>query len=180
VNKSSLLPALLLCAGLLLPAAATGAENLGAHRTANPAEFQQVIEKKCIVCHTQERIDIAIKARRNLEKIQQRMIERGADLTERDKWGRSGDRPCRRLRRKRRSAEQRERSVFSKTYLKKAGQRRPFSLTAAPFSFNELSFDAFAKKHHCGWRGHPICHAYIRRGHHDGGELSAHQGLAGE
>lgn len=91
-NKRSL-PALLLCAGLLLPATAAAAENLGAHRTANPAEFQQVIEKKCIVCHTQQRIDIAIEARRNLEKIQQRMIERGADLSERDKsvlgtfWG---------------------------------------------------------------------------------------------
>lgn len=85
--------ALFLCAGLLLPGTAFGAENLGAHSTANPEEFEQVIEKKCIVCHTRGRIDIAIKARRNLEKIQQRMIERGAELSERDKsvlgtfWG---------------------------------------------------------------------------------------------
>ncbi len=77
----------------LAPAFAADSGNLGAHRTANPAEFQQVLEKKCIVCHTQERIDIAIKARRSLEKIQQRMIERGAELSERDKsvlgtfWG---------------------------------------------------------------------------------------------
>ena len=56
-------------------------------------EFQRVIETKCTVCHTRERVDIAIKKRQDLEKIEQRMLEQGAVLSEGDKqvlgtfWG---------------------------------------------------------------------------------------------
>jgi hypothetical protein len=81
---------------LLLTASAIGAvavEDLGAHRMRGMDEFQEVIDARCTVCHTRERVDIAIKQRQELEKIEQRMLERGAVLTERDKrvlgtfWG---------------------------------------------------------------------------------------------
>lgn len=73
--------------------AAVEVEELGAHRLRGMEEFQQVIDTKCTVCHTRERVDIAIKKRQNLEKLQKRMLERGAVLSESDKrvlgifWG---------------------------------------------------------------------------------------------
>ncbi len=83
-----------LCFLLPLPAGATvAAEDLGAHRMRGMNEFQRVIETRCTVCHTRERVDIAIKKRQELEKIEQRMLERGAVISERDKevlgtfWG---------------------------------------------------------------------------------------------
>jgi hypothetical protein len=81
---------------LLLPAVpvpAQQAENLGAHRFGGMDEFQKVIETKCTVCHTRERVDIAIRKRQNFEEIEKTMLSRGAALTERDKkvlgafWG---------------------------------------------------------------------------------------------
>lgn len=68
-------------------------ENLGAHRLRGMAEFQQIIDSKCSICHTRDRVDMAIRNRENLERIEQQMIERGAVLSERDKsvlgtfWG---------------------------------------------------------------------------------------------
>jgi hypothetical protein len=68
-------------------------EDLGAHRVRDMDEFHRVIETRCTICHTRERVDIAIRKRQNIEKIEQRMMERGAVLTERDKnvlgtfWG---------------------------------------------------------------------------------------------
>jgi hypothetical protein len=85
---------LTLCFLLSAPAiTAVAVEDLGAHRMRGMDEFQQVIDTKCTVCHTRERVDIAIKKRQNLEKIQQLMLERGAVLSESDKrvlgtfWG---------------------------------------------------------------------------------------------
>ena len=88
----------ILLAGLLLvPVLCWGTagevESLGAHRLRGMDEFQQVIDSKCTICHTRERVDIAIRKRENLEPIEKRMIERGAVLTDRDKsvlgtfWG---------------------------------------------------------------------------------------------
>lgn len=77
--------------GLSVPVPAV--ENLGAHRFGSMDEFQEVIDARCTVCHTRERVDIAIRKRQRLEEIQQKMLERGAVLTERDKsvlgtfWG---------------------------------------------------------------------------------------------
>ena len=68
-------------------------ENLGAITPKTVDDFQRVIDTRCTVCHTRERVDIAIQKRRALEKLQQEMIERGAILNERDKdvlgtfWG---------------------------------------------------------------------------------------------
>jgi hypothetical protein len=85
---------LTLCFFLSVPAiGAVAVEDLGAHRMRGMDEFQQVIETRCTVCHTRERVDIAIKKREELEKIEQRMLERGAVLSESDKrvlgtfWG---------------------------------------------------------------------------------------------
>lgn len=85
--------------GLLLaalPAVASVGEvqNLGAHRTSGGMEeFQRVIDSKCTICHTRERIDLARSQGSDLEKIERQMIERGAILSEHDKsvlgtfWG---------------------------------------------------------------------------------------------
>jgi len=73
--------------------AAVAVEELGAHRFGSMEEFQQVIDTRCTICHTRERVDIAIKKRQDLEKIERRMLERGAELSEKDKqvlgtfWG---------------------------------------------------------------------------------------------
>jgi len=73
--------------------AAVAVEGLGAHRLGPTDEFQQVIDTRCTVCHTRERVDIAIKQRQDMEKIEKRMLERGAVLSEQDKqvlgtfWG---------------------------------------------------------------------------------------------
>jgi len=82
---------------MLLPALCWGTagevKDLGAHRLRGMDEFQQVIDSKCTVCHTRQRVDVAIRNRENLERIEKRMIERGANLTEKDKsvlgtfWG---------------------------------------------------------------------------------------------
>lgn len=62
-------------------------------------DFQRVIDTRCIACHTRERVDVAIEQGRSLEEIQQRMLARGAVLTERDKdvlgtfWGNPMKRP---------------------------------------------------------------------------------------
>ncbi|HEY7744781.1 MAG TPA: hypothetical protein VIA07_00480 [Desulfuromonadales bacterium] len=83
-----------LCLCLSMPTlVAVAIEDLGAHRMRGMDEFQQVIDTKCTVCHTRERVDIAIKKRQDLEKIQKLMLERGAVLSESDKrvlgtfWG---------------------------------------------------------------------------------------------
>jgi len=68
-------------------------ENLGAHRLLGMDDFQHVIESRCTVCHTRERVDTAIRTRESLEQIQQRMLQKGAVLSETDKevlgtfWG---------------------------------------------------------------------------------------------
>ncbi len=75
------------------PLAAQEVEALGAHRFRGMDEFQRVIDTRCTVCHTRERVDVAIKKRAALEKLEKSMVERGAVLSERDKrvlgtfWG---------------------------------------------------------------------------------------------
>jgi len=83
-----------LLASLAAPAfAAVAVEELGAHRLGTMDEFQQVIDTRCTICHTRERVDVAIKKRQDLEKLEKSMLERGAVLSEKDKqvlgtfWG---------------------------------------------------------------------------------------------
>jgi hypothetical protein len=63
------------------------------HRLPNNDEFQSTIEARCTICHTRARVDEAIGQHADLEELMQRMIERGAILSERDQnvlgtfWG---------------------------------------------------------------------------------------------
>ena len=63
------------------------------HRLPENDEFQNTIEARCTICHTRARVDEAIGQQEDLEELMQRMIERGAILSERDQkvlgtfWG---------------------------------------------------------------------------------------------
>lgn len=73
--------------------AAVSAQVHDPHRLPTNDEFQKTIEARCTICHTREQVDKAISSGENLDALLQRMIERGAILSERDKsvlgtfWG---------------------------------------------------------------------------------------------
>lgn len=77
---------------LLSPLPSPGTENLGAHFR-DPAEFRQIIDTRCLGCHDRERIEEAMRRREAIEPLTRRMVERGAQLTDRDRevlgifWG---------------------------------------------------------------------------------------------
>ncbi len=87
--------------GLLLTAGLLGLATLAAAQAEAPLPeqvrqrqaFEQVIDTRCILCHTRERIDEARRRGGDLGAIQQRMLDRGAVLTEEEKstlrglWG---------------------------------------------------------------------------------------------
>lgn len=85
----------LLCFAVSALAAPKTPDNMGALGYQGPsrAEFNKVIKQKCTICHTREPVDVAIREHKDEQKIQNRMIEHGAQLTERDKkvlgvfWG---------------------------------------------------------------------------------------------
>ena len=87
---SLVLPGILLAA---LAFADTQADNLGAVQPKILQEAQQVIDSRCTVCHTRQRIDIALEEHRDMRQIEQRMLEKGAVLSEKDRgvlgifWG---------------------------------------------------------------------------------------------
>ena len=72
--------------------AATGAVH-DPHRLASTTDFQETIEARCTICHPRERVDRAMAENEDLDVLLQRMIERGAILSERDRsvlgtfWG---------------------------------------------------------------------------------------------
>ena len=93
VNNCSKFVVLLV--GLLLPVSA-GAVPGAVHdvpRLPGNDEFQGTIEARCTICHTRDRVDAAIGQQVDLDALMQRMIERGAILSERDQkvlgtfWG---------------------------------------------------------------------------------------------
>jgi hypothetical protein len=47
-------------------------------------EGLKVIEEKCLVCHNQQRIDTAVKERREMDQILRRMGKKGVVLTEKE------------------------------------------------------------------------------------------------
>jgi hypothetical protein len=49
-----------------------------------PAE-NKIIDEKCLGCHNRQKIDAAVKQRKNMEKIMRQMEEKGATLTEADR-----------------------------------------------------------------------------------------------
>jgi cytochrome c553 len=93
VNKAlAILPLLLAVAGMPAMAAVSAAPGEG-HRLEGGSTFQEIIEARCTICHTRERVDAAIRSQAELDALVQRMIERGAILSERDRkvlgtfWG---------------------------------------------------------------------------------------------
>ncbi|WP_053552171.1 hypothetical protein [Desulfuromonas soudanensis] len=92
-NSPLFVSTLLLVLLVVLPGTARAVEDLGAHRVGGMEEFQRVIDLRCTVCHTRERVDEAIKKRAALENLQKRMVGKGAVLSERDRkvlgtfWG---------------------------------------------------------------------------------------------
>ena len=48
------------------------------------ATFQEIIESRCTICHSRERVDAAIRSQADLDALLRRMIERGAIISERD------------------------------------------------------------------------------------------------
>jgi len=48
------------------------------------ATFQEIVESRCTICHTRERVDAAIRSQADLDALLRRMIERGAIISERD------------------------------------------------------------------------------------------------
>jgi cytochrome c2 len=59
----------------------------------DPKEYQEIIEKRCSICHNHERIEEAIKSGQNMNQILNKMMAMGATLTEQEKkvlgtfWG---------------------------------------------------------------------------------------------
>jgi hypothetical protein len=95
VNNRSKNILLALAGGLVLSGSAfavTGAPR-DVHRLPGNDEFQSTIEARCTICHTRARVDEAIGQQIELDALLQRMIERGAILSERDQkvlgtfWG---------------------------------------------------------------------------------------------
>jgi hypothetical protein len=94
--ENNYLQSLLLLAGLLLlpvtAIAVPGAVH-DVHRLPANDEFQNTIENRCTICHTRGRVDKALGQEEDLDVLLQRMIERGAIISERDRnvlgtfWG---------------------------------------------------------------------------------------------
>ena len=92
-NKSTSI--LLLIGLILLPvsALAVASTDREVHRLPGNDEFQGTIEARCTICHTRARVDEAIGQEAEVDSLLQRMIERGAILSERDQkvlgtfWG---------------------------------------------------------------------------------------------
>ena len=89
----SVLAGVLLLAPALCWGTAGEVKALGAHRLQGMDEFQRVIDTKCTLCHSRERVDVAMRRHDDLEGLEKRMIEKGAVLTKEDKtvlgtfWG---------------------------------------------------------------------------------------------
>jgi cytochrome c553 len=96
ITKNCLCLILALHLAILAPLPAFGAVADAVHdphRLPSNDEFQKTIEARCTICHTREQVDAAIIAQEDLDALLQRMIERGAILSEKDKsvlgtfWG---------------------------------------------------------------------------------------------
>jgi hypothetical protein len=78
---------------MLLASSALAVASVPAHHLTGTEEFDKILDERCTVCHSRERVDVAIRDRQDMEKLQQQMEERGAVLNERDKavlgtfWG---------------------------------------------------------------------------------------------
>ena len=61
----------------------------------DPKEYAEIIKKRCTLCHTQDRIEAAIKGGQDMDQILSKMMTMGAQLTDREQkvlgtfWGAS-------------------------------------------------------------------------------------------
>jgi hypothetical protein len=93
--ENNYLKGLFLAGLLLLPVTVSAVPGTAqeAHRLPGNDEFQSTIENRCTICHTRGRVDKALGQEQNLDDLLQRMIERGAIISERDRnvlgtfWG---------------------------------------------------------------------------------------------
>jgi uncharacterized membrane protein len=78
-----------LCAGPLLALEPTSGSSLGSVTGGDFGAARTIIGKKCTRCHSDTRIDAALSANRNMQKIQQMMERKGVELNsnERDVLG---------------------------------------------------------------------------------------------
>jgi len=59
----------------------------------DPEEYREIIEKRCTLCHTSERIEEAIRAGRDMNQILNKMMAMGATLSDQEQkvlgtfWG---------------------------------------------------------------------------------------------
>lgn len=78
---------------LLIVVTLFGTATLFAADPNDPKEYQEIIEKRCTLCHTQERIETAIREGRDMNEILSKMMKMGATLTEQEQkvlgtfWG---------------------------------------------------------------------------------------------
>ena len=85
--------ALFSCLLCLWPLAALAQQSAPNPEQIRQQAFEQVIDSRCTLCHTRERIDQARRQGGDLGEIQQRMLDRGAVLTEQEQstlrafWG---------------------------------------------------------------------------------------------
>ena len=84
VSKALPVVALLLVLAGVPALAGVSAVSGEVHRLEGGATFQEIIEARCTICHTRERVDAAIRSQADLDALLQRMIERGAIISERD------------------------------------------------------------------------------------------------
>lgn len=61
--------------------ASPSGSNLGSVTGGVFTKAHMVIDKRCVSCHTAQRIESAIAAGKDMEKIQHRMVVKGAKLT---------------------------------------------------------------------------------------------------
>ncbi len=82
--KSTALLALMLLSGVTFAVAADPND---------PKEYQEIIKKRCTICHSQERIESAIREGRDMNEILGKMMKMGATLTDQEQkvlgtfWG---------------------------------------------------------------------------------------------
>jgi len=59
----------------------------------DPKEYQEIIDKRCTLCHKKDRIEAAIRDGDDMNQILNKMLRMGAKLTDREKkvlgtfWG---------------------------------------------------------------------------------------------
>lgn len=84
VNRILFGTALFVLLAAMPAGAAVSAAPTETQRFEGGATFQEIIETRCTLCHTRERVDAAIRNQADLEALLRRMIERGAIISERD------------------------------------------------------------------------------------------------